>query len=166
MTFDNSKTIIGRRINIFIATVLLLAYFILVYFARVIKFPLWGMNDTFWTISLIGIYFVFVFYPMVLNYQYVYYSDEGDSIVFRYFFAGIAGGKKNSVKINKDSFAGYKTEIRFFGLIQNVTLFQQLREGVAMYPPIYLSNLTGKEKSKILKSLYLHTPKDAKDVQP
>jgi hypothetical protein len=164
MTFDNSKTIIGLRIKIFMVTVLLLAYFILTYFAELIKYPLLGMSDTLWTIVLIFIWLIFAIYPMVLNYQYVYYSDEGDSIVFRYFFAGIVGGRKNSVEINKSSFAGYKTETRYFGLMQSVTLFQRLREGVASYPPIYISNFTSKEKAKVLNSLYLHTPKDVKDV--
>jgi len=163
MTFDNSKTIISLRIKIFIATVLLLTYFVLTYFAGLIKYPLLGMSDTLWTIILICLYFIFALYPMVLNYQYVYYSDEGDTIVFRYFFAGIVGGKKNSVEINKYNFAGYKTETRYFGLMQSVTLFQQMREGVAKYPPVYISNLTYIEKAKVLNSLYLHSPKDVKD---
>jgi len=164
MIFNNSKTIIGSRIRIFTVTVLLITYLILAYFAEIIKYPLLGMSDTMWTILLILIWLVFALYPMVLNYQYVYYSDEGDTIVLRYFFAGIVGGRKNSIEIKKSSFAGYKTETRYFGLMQSVTLFQQLREGVATYPPIYISNLTGKEKAKVLNSLYLHAPKNVKDV--
>ncbi|MBA4322125.1 MAG: hypothetical protein C0408_04845 [Odoribacter sp.] len=164
MTFNNSRTIIGLRIRIFTATVLLLTYFIITYLAGLIKYPLLGMSDTLWTVLLISLYFIFAFYPMALNYQYVYYSDEGDTIVFRYFFSGIVGGRKNSVEINKNSFAGYHTEKKYFGLMQSVTLFQTLREGVARYPPIYISNLTRKEKAKVLNSLYLHTPKELKDV--
>lgn len=164
MTIDNSKTIISLRIKIFVATVLLLTYFVLTYFAGLIKYPLLGISDTLWTIVLICIYFIFVFYPIILNYQFVYFSDEGDTIIFRYFFAGITGGRKNSVEINKNSFAGYKTETRYFGLMHSVTLFQQLREGIAKYPPIYISNLTNIEKGKVLNSLYLHTPKGVKDA--
>jgi hypothetical protein len=164
MTFDNSKTIIGLRIKIFLATVLLLIYVVLVYIAEVIKDPFLGISETFWTVTLIFIWLVIAIYPMILNYQYVYYSDEGDIIVFRYFTAGIFGGRKNSIEIIKNNFAGYKTEKKYFGLIQSVTLFQQLREGVAKYPPVYISNLTGKEKSRVLHSLYLHAPKEMKDV--
>jgi len=164
MTFDNSKTIIGLRIKIFIATVLLLTYFILTYISETLSYPLLGMSDAVWTIILVCIYFIFAFYPMVLNYQYIYFSDEGEIIVFRYFNAGIVGGRKNTIEIKKDNFAGYETKIRYFGLMQSVTLFQQLREGVAKYPPIYISNLTGKEKARVLNSLYLYTPKDVKDV--
>jgi hypothetical protein len=160
MVFNNSKTIIGSRIRIFIVTVVLVVYLILAYFAEIIKFPLLGMSDKPWSIIFICIYFIFAFYPMILNHQYVSYSDEGDTIVFRYFMAGIFGGKKNSVEINKNNFAGFKTEKKYFGLMFSVILFQQTRDGVAKYPPIYISNFAKKEKAKVLYSLQLHSPKE------
>jgi hypothetical protein len=164
MTLNNSKTIISLRIRIFIATVLLLGYIVLAYFAKIIKFPLLGMNDTPWMVILVSIYLVLAFYPMVLNYQYIYYSDDGDHIIFRYFNAGIIGGKKNSVEISKSCFAGYRKESTFFGLIVSVTLYQQIAEGVAKYPPVYISILSRKERARVLNSLYSNTPKDATEV--
>jgi hypothetical protein len=166
MTFDNSKTIIGQRIKIFAVTVLLLAYIILTYIAEIIKYPLLGMSDSFWTMLLVGLYFLYAVYPLVLNYQYVYFSDEEDTIVFRYFMAGIFGGKKNSIKISKESFAGYKTVSKYLGMMQSVILYQQLREGIASYPPVYISNLTKRERAKVLNSLHLHTPENLKEVTP
>jgi hypothetical protein len=160
MTFDNSRTIISLRIRLFIATVLLLGYIVLSYIAEIIKFPLLGLSDTFLTVILVIIYLILAFYPMALNYQYIYYSDDGDFIIFRYYFAGIVSGKKNSIEINKRSFAGYKKESEFFGLDQSLILYQQLAEGVAKYPPVHISILNRKERAKVLNSLYLHTPKN------
>ena len=68
------------------------------------------------------------------------------------------GGKKNSVEINKKSFSGYKTESRLFGLLHTITLFQQYKEGVAKYPPFYISALTRKEREKVFGSLNLYVP--------
>jgi hypothetical protein len=158
MTFDNSRTIISLRIKLFAATVVLLAYVALTYVAKMIKFPFLGMSDTVWTIILIGIWLILAFMPMFLNYQFISFSDEGDYIIFRYFTAGIVGGKKNSVEINKTSFSGYKIETRFFGLIQIMTLLQKVQGGVAKYPPVYISALTQEEKAKVIKSLNLYTP--------
>lgn len=158
MTFDNSKTIISLRIKLFGATVVLLAYLAMAYVIRMIKFPLLSMDDTFWTVILSTIWLILAFMPMVLNYQFISYSDEGDYIVFRYFTAGIVGGKKNSVEINKTSFRGYKTETRFFGLIQSIILFQKIQKEIAKYPPVYISALTREEKEKVIKSLNLYTP--------
>jgi hypothetical protein len=166
MTVDNSKTIISRRIKIFTATVLVIAYFILTYFAQKLKYPILGMSETVWTIMVVSVYFIYALYPMILNYQYVYYSDEGDVLSFRYFLAGIAGGRKNSVQIKKNNFAGYKIETRYFGLVESIILYQQFREGIAGYPPIYISNLSKEEKAKVLRSLNLHTPDYVKEVTP
>jgi hypothetical protein len=157
MTFDNSKTIISLRIKLFGATVVLLAYLAMAYVIELIKFPFLGMGDTPWTVILIAVWVILAFMPMVLNYQYISYSDDGDFIIFRYFTSGIVGGKKNSVEINKISFAGYKTETRFFGMVQSIILYQNFQEGIARYPPVYISALSREEKKKIFKSLNLHT---------
>lgn len=158
MTFDNSKSIIGFRIKLFIATVIFLGYLLLAYAARVIKFPLLGMDETVWTIIITACYILIVFIPMILNYQYVYYSDDGNNLVFRYFFAGIAGGKKNSIEIDKQTFSGFTLEKKLFGLNQSLTLYQRLKEGKAKYPPIYISAMTREEKEKVIRSLKSFTP--------
>lgn len=153
MTFDNSRTIISLRIKLFGATVVLLAYLAMAYVAKLIKFPLLGMSDSTWTVILIGIWIIMALMPMVLNYQFISYSDEEDNIILRYFTAGIVGGKKNSVEINKTSFSGYKIETSFFGFIQSIVLFQKVQGGVAKYPPVYISALTHDEKAKVINSL-------------
>jgi hypothetical protein len=160
MTLDNSKTIINLRIKFFTATILLLAYLALAYVAKLIKFPLLGMSDTVWTVSLVSIWFILTFMPMFLNYQFVFFSDDGEKIIFRYFIAGFISGKKNSLEIDKRSFSGYKIESKLFGLTQSITLFQQFKEGVAKYPPVYISALNREERAKVIRSLNLYAPKE------
>jgi len=159
MTFDNSKQIISLRIKLFVATVLLLVYVALAYVAKLIKFPILGLNDTVWTLIFVAIYLVIAFFPMFLNYQYVYFSDDGDSIVFRYFNAGIVGGKKNSIEINKTTFTGYKTEKRFFGLMLSLVLFQKVGQSIAKYPPIHIGALNKDQRNKVFRSLNLYIPR-------
>ena len=159
MTFDNSRTIISLRIKLFGATIVFLAYIVLTYVAKMIKYPLFGMSDTAWTLILVGIYLLVAFLPMFLNYQFIYFSDDDENIVFRYFTAGMVGGKKNSVEINKKTFSGYKIESRLFGLIQSITLFQRFKEGVAKYPPVYISALTREERAKVFRSLNIYAPR-------
>jgi ribonucleotide reductase alpha subunit len=153
MTFDNSKTIISIRIKLFAVTVVFLAFIVLTYIAKMIKFPLLGMSETTWTLILAGLYLMYAFFPMYLNYQYIYFSDEGENIIVRYFTAGIVGGKKNSIQISKKTFSGFKVTKKLGGLIQSVTLFQKFREGIAKYPPVFISALTKEERAKILRSL-------------
>ena len=158
MTFDNSKTIISLRIKLFAATVIFLAYIVLSYVAKLIKFPLLGMSDTTWTVILVAIYLFIAFLPIVLSYQFVFYSDDTEKIIFRYFTAGIVGGRKNSVEIDKRTFSGYKIESGLFGLKQKIIIYQRFNEGVATYPPFYISALSRDEKAKIIKSLNQYIP--------
>jgi hypothetical protein len=158
MTFDNSKTIIGLRIKLFGATIVFIAYIILAYFSKTIKFPLLGMSDTAWTLILVAVYLFMAFLPMILNYQFIFFSDDSEKLVFRYFSSGIVGGKKNSIEIDKRSFYGFKLEKKLFGLIQSITLLQRFQEGVAKYPPVYISALSREEKDRIIKSLNSCTP--------
>jgi hypothetical protein len=153
MTFDNSKTIIRSRIRLFVATVLFLAYLLLAFAANIIKFPLLGMDEATVTIILTAVYLIIVFIPMALSYQYIYYSDEGNLVIFRYFYAGIVGGKKNSIEIQKSTFSGYTLEKKLLGLSQSIILYQQIKGGKAKYPPIYISALTKADKEKVFRSL-------------
>lgn len=159
MKLDNSKAIISFRIRLFAVTVLYLGYIILSYAAKTFKLTLFGLSDTAWTILFAAIWLFVALLPMFLNYQFVSYSDEGETITFRYFTAGIVGGKKNSVEIDKRTFAGYKTEKKLFGLVTSIILFQYFKEGVAKYPPIFISAMGKEERAKVLRSLNLYTPK-------
>jgi hypothetical protein len=158
MTFDNSKSIISIRIKLFAMTIIVLAYLILAYVASIIKFPFLGFSETVWTVLLVCIWIFIALLPMLLNYQYIFFSDNTEKIIIRYFNAGIVGGKKNSLEIDKTSFSGYKTETSLLGLRTSIVLFQKFAEGVAKYPPVWISALSRDEKSKLYRALnsYVH----------
>ncbi|HOB83622.1 MAG TPA: hypothetical protein PKX27_02825 [Bacteroidales bacterium] len=158
MTFDNTKQIISIRIRLFIATVLILAYLAVTYLIGRIKFPVLGLSETAWTIILIAIYLIIFFIPIMLNHQFISYSDDDENIVIKYFNAGIGGGKKNSIKIYKTAFAGYKTESRLFGLDKSLILYQKVGQNVAKYPPVHISALSKEQRNKLIKSLNDHIP--------
>lgn len=158
MTLNNSKSIVNLKIRARVAIVLFTAYLILAYAASVIKFPLLGLSSAVWTIFFSAVFLFIIFFPVVLQYQYVFFSDEGNDIIFRYFSTGIFESKKNSVEISKRTFSGFTIEKKFFGLIQSVILFQRLKEGVAKYPPISMSALNRKDREKIVSSLNSYGP--------
>ncbi|MGD0341370.1 MAG: hypothetical protein ABSA76_06660 [Bacteroidales bacterium] len=158
MTFDNSKTIISIRIKLFFATIILLGWVGVVYVAKLIKSPILGLDDSIWTLILVIIWLIIAFLPMILNYQFIFYSDDENDIVFRFFSAGIVGGKKNSVEINKGTFTGFKIESKYFGLSKSLILFQKLAQGVAKFPPIFISALTKDQQAKLIHALKQYAP--------
>lgn len=158
MTLNNGKSIINLKITRRVSIILFLAFLIIIYAAKIIKFPLLGMSQLAWTMMILIIFPVIIFLPIVLNYQYISYSDEGDNIILRYYSTGLIPGNKNSVEINKKTFTGFTLEKKFFGLVQSITLYQRIKGGVAKYPPVYISSLKREEKVKILKSLNSFAP--------
>lgn len=159
MTFDNSKTVYSLRIRMFVVLVLLFTFLVLAYIVKLFKFPLLGMSDSVWIVILVALFIYVAFSPMLFNYQFIWFADEGENIVFRYFTAGIVGGRKNSVQIDKNLFAGYKTEKQLFGLSKSIILFQKVGQDIAKYPPVYISALSGEQISKLLTCLNKYTPK-------
>jgi len=158
MTLNNSKSIINLKIIRRVSIVFFLTFLTLSYAANIIKFPLLEMSRVTWTFILLAIFLLIIFLPMFLNYQYVSFSDEGENIIFRYFSMGIIPGNKNSVEINKRTFSGFTLEKKFFGLCQSITMYQRLKEGVAKYPPIYITALKREEKARVLNSLNSFAP--------
>ncbi|HOO98826.1 MAG TPA: hypothetical protein PLV06_08830 [Bacteroidales bacterium] len=159
MTFDNSKTIISLRIRLFVVTVLLLAWLAVVYVAQLIEFPVLGISDTIATIVLVAIYLLIALWPMFRNYQYVFFSDDDEYIVLRYFFSGLTGGRKNSITIEKKAFAGYKYVSKYSGLVKSLILYQKTGQGIAKYPPVYISALSHEQRNMLLQILNRYTPK-------
>ena len=158
MILNNSKSVISLKIIRRASIIFFLAYLVIVYAARIIRFPLLGIDKTTLTIVVSAIFLMIMIIPEILNYQYIYFSDEGESIIFRYYSAGLITGKKNSVEINKRTFSGFTIDKKFFGLVERITLYQRLREGIAKYPPIFLSALKRADKARIIRSLNSSAP--------
>ena len=71
MTLDNSRKIVSVRLALFIATFPFLAFLAVAYVARLIDFPVLGMSDTVWVVTLSAIYFSIAFFPSFLKYNYI-----------------------------------------------------------------------------------------------
>ncbi|MEA1886656.1 MAG: hypothetical protein U9N72_05555 [Bacteroidota bacterium] len=153
MTFDNSKTIIKIRLRLFIATILMIAYIFLVYFGEQLRFPIFGIKEHHATLTLVAAYLLLTFMPLIFKYRYIYFSDDGQHIIFRYYSVGFLTGKKNSVEIPKSEFLGYKLIKEFPGLTKSIQLYRLMGNKKASYPPIYVSSVSKSKLGKIKAAL-------------
>lgn len=153
MTFDNGRTIIKLRLRLFIATLIMIAYIFVVYFGKQLRFPVFGIQEYHATLFLVAAYIILTFLPVILKYKYIYFSDDGRSIIFRYYSAGFLSGGKNSVEIPKNEFLNYKIIKESLGLIKSIQLYRMMGNKKASYPPIYISSLTKSELNKIRLAL-------------
>ena len=153
MTFDNKDRVIGTRIMLLVATVLFITYLVLAYAAKKISFPLLGMDDGAWTTILCALYLIIIIYPSFAKYQYFFFSDNGEKLIFRYFFAGLIGGKKKAIEINKQDFYGYEYTTECLGIRKYLTLYQKIKSNVAKYPPIPISAVSKKNREEMIEKL-------------
>ena len=159
MTSDNSKSVINQKILKRTVIILYLSFLVLSIAANIIKFPLLGMSKTVWLLLTTLIFLIIILVPVILNYQYIYFSDEGNMLIFRYYSTGFIQGNKNSVEIEKKSFSGFTIDHSLFGLVRSITLYQRMKEGVAKYPPINISALKPREREEIIKTLTTYAPR-------
>lgn len=153
MTFDNGKTIIMLKLRALVYTVLFFLYLLVALFAKVIHFPVAGLSKNTLTLIIVGIYIILSFYPLLLKYRYIYFSNAGEAIIIRFYSVGIFTAAKHSVEISKQSYAGFEKGRTLLGLVKFVILKQKIREGVAKYPPVYITSLTRSEREKLFSGL-------------
>lgn len=151
MTLDNGKTIIRLRLNLLIATVVFIIYLFFAYFEKQIKFPVLGLSVTDATLILVAIYLLVALYPMIFKYNYIYFSDDGPSVVLRFYSVGITKGTRKSIEIEKQRFVGYVKKEGLFS--SSVALMERVDRREATYPPVSLTSLTGKERKKLFTML-------------
>lgn len=151
MTLDNGKTIIQLRLNLLIATVIFIIYLFFAYFEKKIRFPLLGLSETDATLILVGIYLFLAFYPMIFKYNYIYFSDDGPSVVLRFYSIGIIKGARKSIEIEKKRFLGYKKKESLVS--RSVSLIERADRREAIYPPVSITSLNKKERTKLFTML-------------
>lgn len=117
-----------------------------------LKFPVLGLNVGAWTLIILSIYAFLAFYPMLFKYKYIYFSDDGPNIVFRFYSVGMLKGKQNTIEVPKSEFKGYSLK-NYAGGLKMIILKQKIDRRVAKYPPIHLGSLKNKELNKIINSL-------------
>lgn len=98
-------------------------------------------------ISIIALATLFTMLYIGLN--YIYFSDDGDTIILRYYSLNPLFSEPKSIEIPKNSFIKFEIKKSFFGLNKEVTLYQKTKNGIAKYPAVSLSALNDKELERI-----------------
>jgi len=153
MIIDNKKRIYKIRVQEFLLAV------ITAIVASIAGVSVWfypdflGIPRSYYVITLVTLYVIYFLYHLYINITYIYFTDSGDKIILRYFSNRPFSPGKNSIEINKKLFAGYVVQKDFFGLKQDLILYQKMKNTKAKYPAVSISVLTGPEKEKLLNTL-------------
>lgn len=94
----------------------------------------------------------FIIYFM-LKFNYIYFSDDDNKIIFRYQPLNPIKQGAKSIEIPQNKFVKFEIQKAFFGLREDLILYQKFDKGIAKYPSVSISSLNKEEKEKLVKSL-------------
>ena len=98
-------------------------------------------------------YIIFAILMYLKDSYYIYFNDENEKIIIRYYSLRSLAKGASSVEIPKSSFINFKLIPFYFNKKVRLLLYQQTSKGIAKYPPISLSGLNEKEIKKLTDSL-------------
>ncbi len=159
MIIENSKTTIKIRLRIFLASIIVVALIAIIYTTRILINPIWGLDKSQWSFILIGVFVLIIIFNNFRDFYYIYFSDNGNNIVFKFYSMRIFSGKKNTIEIHKKDFVKFETNSSLFKMRDYIIIYQKLKKGIAKYPPISITGLSKKDKTKLKNQLSLFTSK-------
>ena len=153
MILDIKRTIIRKNLATLITTMVMLIAVVTLLFVPFQSDLINGLSNNMLALFFAAAYVINAFYNTFRNYNYIYFNDESDKIVLRYFSPAIFTNKKNSIEIPKREFAGYKLSSFFLRYRESIILFRNTGKGIAKYPKVSITALNKEQRNSLLDSL-------------
>ncbi len=112
MVIDNKKTVTGLHIKRRLLLLILLIALVLLIF----KDSFLGIDRAIYIIVLNSLYLLYYFRGTIRDYNYIYYNDLGQKIIFKYYFLEPLKKVKKTIEIDKNTFYKFKFQKKLMGL--------------------------------------------------
>lgn len=151
MEIENTKK--SLRINQFkyISTISFFVLVIALITTDIVRNEFLGLNKYHWAIIVTLLYIMENVYEFLKDFNYIYFSDQGEKLLFRYVSLKPFHKKRYSIEMNKDKFKGYK--ILHSPMKQKIVFYIQTPQGTAKYPPVSITGLNQEEFNQLKQVL-------------
>jgi hypothetical protein len=153
MIIDLKRTILRKTLSKFIVLIVLAILLCVLLFIPFQNDFIKNVDNSLLAIFIAIAYALYVLYESFRNYNYLYFSDESDKLILRFFAPNFFTSRKNSIEIPKKEFSGYTLQSLFMGYRENIILKRRTSTGDASYPPVSITALNINEKNKLLLTL-------------
>jgi hypothetical protein len=153
MTLDNGQKIVTFRLFGFISTVVYVLFIFLAYFPKIFRHIMTEDLLHIITAILTLIYLLFLFWPAIMKFRYIYFSADERGITLRWYKTGLMPGDSKSIEIPADRFAGYEITSGMMGMHHYLTLYQRVQGKKAAYSPVSITALSGRQRAKVKEVL-------------
>lgn len=89
----------------------------------------------------------------IIDLNYIFYNDEKDKVILRYYYAHPFLRKYRAIEIHKNKLAKYEIKSSFLGLRHELILYQKTNKGDYKYPSVSISSLSKNDRNKIENSI-------------
>jgi hypothetical protein len=158
MIIENARTIVKNRlVGLAISFAFMLAITIILVsgYSSDLYF---GISKYYFAIVLGAVYILYNIYVLLLNRNYINYSDETEKIEFKYYSTNPFSFKNHYIVVNKNNLLRYDLK-KFLGIKYDLVLYQKSSKGEAKYPSISLSAMSDDEIHQLVSSLNNYIPK-------
>ena len=153
MTIDIHRTAIRMRLRglftAFIFSTIILIILIVEFFDE----SHLGISRGYLLLFFSVIYFVIIVYNYLRDYYYIYFNDETNKIVLRYYSMRPLSQTKRSIEIPRGSFSKYEIQNSLFGIKEKIIIYQKVKNGVYKYPPVSITALSPTEREQFIQAL-------------
>ncbi len=153
MIIDKQKKAINLTLRKMLMAIIFASLVILILFSGWFNKPVLGMEKLYWVIVVAALYLFYTLIMMVRELHYVFYSDQGDKIILRYYSLSPFTRKKSSIEIPKPLLGKYEYRKSWLGLKKHLVLYQKNKGSLARFNPVSISSLSSEERKKVLASL-------------
>jgi len=153
MTLDTKRTVIKVQLRRFLTLVVFIGFALGVMLLGDLQKEVLGLNKYHRALVILFLYFVSLLIEAWFELNYIYFNDDNDIIMLRYFSMSVFSKKKNSIEIPKKVFKGYQLKKVLFGLKKKIILKQFIKDTVVKYPPVSITGLKPNEFRLLLKTL-------------
>ncbi len=153
MVIDIQRTVIKTQLRRFLTLIGLMIVIVAVLLIGSLGNDFLGLTKYQWALIIAGIYLVSLILEAFLELNYIYFSDDDDLIILRYFSMSVFNRQKNSIEIPKSSFSGYEIKKSIFGLKKSIILRQRLKIKEVKYRAVSITGLNAGELQLLTKVL-------------
>jgi len=153
MTIDIQRTVIKTQLRRFITIILFTVIVLIIILGGSLRNDFLGINKYQWALIAGAVYLIAILAESMLDLNYIYFSDNDNKILLRYFSMSFLNKKKNSIEIPIDRFSDYILTKSLGGLKKKIILVQRIKNVDAKYPAVSLSALNKEQLDSLLAAL-------------
>ena len=153
MNIDIRKTAIRMRLRGLALAFIFSTLILVILLTNFLNQPAFGIGKAHVIIFLAAIYLLMVVYNYMRDYHYIFFSDDSNKIILRFYSMHPLSQAKRSIEIPRGTLLRFEVKNSLMGLNKKLVLFQKVKGGVYKYPAVSITALSQDERMQLLQAL-------------